>query len=235
MSMSSIRSTALGRIFLGLVVFYFPTQSMAIAGFQPLLQPAIGLDYLYQHQRGNEDWKRVFPHNYHDVQLYLANRFHYNFGIELGYYHHLKASRHEETLGLFWGQSAGGDTAISVDMRNKGFILDLQAYLDLDPQFKLMGFAGLETRKTVFAFRSESGTTLATALAEIRPKNRLLYRLGVGVVYEERHYGIRGRVSWNSAYRMKFNLDSLQTNYALTDPKLFTNGVELSIGIFYKL
>ena len=201
--------------------------------FRPEFKPYIGAQYRFQHTKGEGDWTSLIPQSFHSGALIVGNRFHHNWGVEIGYYQQLKTSEHVDYSNIFFGTNAGGVTVSTATVKRRGFLLDFLGYLPLDPQFSGVGSVGVMSAKHDFSIKSTNGTNLATGFNSVTGKNAMFPRLGIGGEFIEKFYGVRGMVHWENTARLKINIDSM-SGFPNTPDKPYKNGLSASLTVFYK-
>lgn len=204
--------------------------------FQALqFKPYIGWEYQYEHIKGNATWGEFMPANLQSQAIFVGTKYHPNFGLEISYYHTLKKSQGSSYISAFMGTpDPSGDTLVIGQMRNEGFSFDWDVYFPLDPKFNIMAIVGIVTYQPNIQVYASGGTNLAAILSSVTPKNATMLRLGLGMEYEERHWGMRARVLWDQTQTMTVNVNnSSALQYGVqNDP--FKQAFVFTAGIFYK-
>ncbi len=136
-----------------LAAFTFPAQAQEVN-----FNPYVGFDL----QRSTYDYNNsydiggglalngntILEDSFNGLNIHVGNRFHKNFGAELGYFR-----TKEESKSIAAGATVGPGTvatgAFSTDVKVQGFTLDGLGYLPLDEkeQFELIGTAGVSWSK----------------------------------------------------------------------------------------
>lgn len=196
--------------------------------------PYIGWEYQYQHIKGNGPYSQFMPANFQNQAIFLGNKYHKNFGIEIGYYHTLKKSQGSAELTQFWGIPANGSTFVMGQMRNQGFSFEWDVYYPLDKYFNLMGIIGIVTMHPNLEIYTSPNTNLATALRTVYGKNKTILRLGIGGDYEEKHWGARGRIFWDKTQNLYVNVDNVGNVFTTITPEAFKQACTFTVGIYYK-
>jgi hypothetical protein len=207
-------------------------QATIFQGLQ--FKPYVGWEYQYQHIKGNETWSEFMPANFSSQAFLLGTRYHPNFGLEVSYYHTFRKAQSSAYISSFNGTVDPSGTTLAVgQMRNEGFSFDWDLYFPLDPKFNFMGTIALVTYHPNMVIYTSGGTNLAAILGSVTPKNQVALRLGVGLEYEERHWGARARVLWDQTQTIYVNLNnSNAATYGVqNDP--FKQAVTVTGGIFY--
>jgi len=197
--------------------------------------PYIGVEYQYEHIKGNLDWSRILPANFQNGAIFLGNKYHKNFGIELGYYQRLRRSRNVSAMSSFDGVAASATAESTATMKMKGFSFEWDVYLPLDANFNFMIISSLVTVHPEISITNTGGSSnLATALTNVKGRNRTILRFGVGAEYFEQSWGARGRVLWDHTHHLHIDVNNAVGTFpALTD-KAFKQAITVTAGVFYK-
>ncbi len=196
--------------------------------------PYIGWEYQYSHIKGNGPYTQFMPANFQNQAIFLGNKYHKNFGIEIGYYHTLKKSQDSDNLSSFGGIQANGATVVIGQMRNQGFSFEWDVYYPLDPFFNLMGIIGLVTMHPNIEIQTSPNTNLAQALRTVYGKNKTILRLGIGGDYEQKHWGARGRIFWDQTQSLYVNTDNVGAVFTTITPEAFKQTCTFTFGVYYK-
>lgn len=199
--------------------------------------PYMGAEYSYTHIKLTPGWTQILPSNFTNWGIFVGNRYHKNFGIELGYYHTIK--KHQQSsflLGFGTPQPGGGPgtTLVVGSMRNQGFIFEWDAFYQLDPNFEVLALIALVTTHPNVQFTASGNTGLDEALMTVTGSNKPILRLGVGYEYREKRWGARGKVCWDGTQTMKLNVSYVGNNYTYLTPNAFKQAITVSVGVFYR-
>lgn len=221
---------------LGLVLLVCTSQASAstksiMQGLQ--FKPYFGWEYLYEHIKGNGTWGEFMPANLNSQEFFVGNRYHKNFGIEIGYYHTLKKTQSSAYVSSFMGVPTNGNPIIIGQMRNEGFSFDWDIYIPLDPKFNIMGIIGLVTYHPDIQIFVNDSSALSTALSQVTGRNTTLLRLGVGLEYEEKHWGARTRVMWDQTQKLYVNVYGANSAASGVTKDAFKQACIFTAGIFY--
>jgi len=198
--------------------------------------PYIGMEYQYQHIKANRDWTKVMPASFQNGAIFLGNKYHKHFGIELGYYQNYKKSYRLRSVNSFDGVVADAPNAeVTTRLRLKGFSLEWDVYWPLDPNFNLIFISSLVTVHPDITIQSTgSGSDLATALTKVKGRNRTILRLGLGTEYVEKHWGARGRVLWDHTQHLHLEVNDAQAAYQSLTAKVFKQAITVTVGLFFR-
>jgi hypothetical protein len=222
----------LGLIFLILGLVTMPVQAKPLGDFLQL-NPYFGAEFQYQHLKGNHIWSDFMPADIPSWAIFFGNKYHKNFGIELGFYHTLKKSESSAVLTSFDGVPASGETTVHGQIRNKGFSIDWNIYYPMDPKFNIMLILGFVTNHPTIQVITDGTTDLGIALNSVHGRNKTLFRPGVGAEYFEKNWGLRGRIFAVPTQKLTVNVDNVgQTFYTITS-KAFKQSVVVACGVFY--
>lgn len=198
------------------------------------LDPYIGIEYQYEHIKGNSVWTEFMPANLQDGAVFLGNKYHKNFGIEIGYYHHLKKSQGSAIMDSFGSVPANGDTLVVAQMYTKGFSIEWDVYYPWDPNFNVFGLIGLVSIHPSINITTSGGTNLATALRTVKGNNRTVLRLGCGAEYVEKNWGARGKILWDHTQTLYVNVSRVGNTFTSITPDAFKQAVLATVGVFYR-
>jgi len=197
--------------------------------------PYIGAEFQYQHIKANTDWRKFLPANFNNSAVFVGNKYHENFGFEIGYFHTLKKAVSSANISQFNGAAANGSTIVIAEMRNKGFSLEWDVYYPIDAQFNVMASFGFVTMHPNLEINATSSTNLGSALNKVKGRNKTIFRPGIGVEYLEKNWGARGRLLWDDTQKLYLNTDRVGATFfnALT-PKAFKQTMTFTFGVFYR-
>jgi len=197
-------------------------------------RPYVGVDYMYQHIKGNEDWRFILPANLNNIAFFAGTKYKRNFGVELGYFYYLKTSQGNATLSSFNGQAASGPTTVVGRLKTKGVSAEVSAHCFLDPKFNVFGLIGLVHVNPEIEFRTDQTTDLAAALQSVRTRNRTLLRVGGGAEYMEEHWGCRLKLIMDDTQHLKLDTNAAQTVFSSMRPQAFKQSFVVTAGVFYR-
>ena len=141
------------------------------------------------------DGEDFFADNFDGLNIHVGNRFHKNFGMELGYFRTKEESQSFDISAL---TATPGDVA-NTKVRLQGFTLDGMGYLPLDKEekFELIGTAGVSWTKADIKF---SGIVLGVPVALSDDSSEFGFRAGGGAQFNfTNNVGVRGLARYQSA------------------------------------
>jgi hypothetical protein len=197
--------------------------------------PYIGVEYQYQHIKGTSpDWSRFMPSNFSNKGFFLGNKYHENFGIEIGYYHSLKKSQSSTLATKFGGVTASGTTLVIAQMRNKGFSIDWDIYYPLDSKFNIMAIVGFVTMHPKVEIYTAGSTNLGAALRTVSGRNKAIFRLGAGAELVEKNWGARMKFLWDDTQKLYLNVDQVGKFFPSITKYAFKQAITATFGLFYR-
>lgn len=200
-------------------------------------KPYIGIEYQYQHIKGNTTWTQFMPANMQYDGIFLGNKYHENFGIEIAYYHSIKKSQGSAFLDQFGNVPANGDTLILAQMQNKGFSVEWDIYYNLDKlldkEFNVMALIGLVTMHPTINIYSNSGTNLSTAITTVHGKNATIFRLGAGAEFIQKNWGCRAKILWDHTEQLYVDNSNVGPTFTSITERAFKQAVGVTVGVFY--
>lgn len=200
------------------------------------MDPYFGVEFQWHWAKGNKDWDNFLPQDYNQYGIFLGNKYHPNFGFELGYYKTFSAAGKYNATTHFNGQPSNGLTETHFNIKRSGFTLDFDIYKEFDKEFNgylIIGLATVHTQVDI-AILDQIATDLGTSLKTITGKNRAVFRLGLGVEYIQERWGARARLVWEANSNERFNVDNVASNFTITD-KPYINGTTFNVGIFVRM
>ena len=215
------------RTFILLCLVVCPLQAKTLFGSLEL-NPYLGVEYQYQHSARAKIWRKFMPADFNVTSVFFGNKYHKNFGIELGYYHTLKKSQNSATFA----DGLGHNVTVFGQMRNKGFSFDWNIYYPLDVNFNLMGIFGLATYHPMIQVVSDR-TALGQAFSRISGRNKTIFRPGVGVEYFNKCWGARARILAPFTQELYVNVDKYGKQIVNLDKKAFKQTFLFTVGVFY--
>lgn len=198
------------------------------------MDPYLGIEYQYEHIKGNGDWNDVLPANFQNGAIFIGNKYHPNFGIEVGYFHFLKKSQAQNTLSKFNGAEQPSDTSLLAQMKVKGFSVDWNIYVPLDPNFNVFALIGVVAMHPRVQIYSDNTTDLANGMKLVKGRNKTIMRMGVGAEYVESWWGARARLIWDQTQRMQLNVTDAQVQFGPIFPYAFKQSMVVTVGLFYR-
>lgn len=195
--------------------------------------PYVGVDYQYLYVATDQNWGRVLPKNYNNFALFVGNKYHEHFGIELGFYHTIGAITKNANMTSFNGLNASGPTSAVSKVKNKGFSAEWNVYFGLKPNLEIFSILGFVTLHSELTISSNSGTDLANALVRVRGRNKTFLRLGLGSKYAFKNWGMRAKLVWDDKQNLYLNTNNAQNIFATIDRKAYKQGVGLILGMYY--
>ena len=196
-------------------------------------KPFLGIEYQYEHIKSHGAYHLLLSSNFQYGNLFLGAKVHKNFGIELGYYRSLKTSQNQFQFTDWGGSEVSGLTSSISRTSFKGFSADANIYYALDPYFNVFAVLGLATMQESLTVSGTGSTDLAPALSLLSGRNNTVPRLGMGVEYIEKHWGMRSRILWVYTQSVKLNVDAAQTAYPPIYAHAYLQAVLATVGIFY--
>jgi hypothetical protein len=196
-------------------------------------EPYVGLEYKYQIMKGKDDWSKVLPKNFHNLGIFVGDRFMKNVGVELGYERSLRKTKDASfaVTDTFFGGNPGAATTTSAKVRLSSFHLDLMGYMPLgDDDFELIGTIGLASAKP----KVDISNNPTTGFETVSGKRKTLPRIGFGAQYQEEGsmFGVRGLVRWEGTSRLRANLGTLTNTFPNASTKIYKSGVSLAVAGF---
>lgn len=197
-------------------------------------KPYVGLEYQYTHIKPTFAYHSLLSANYQFGNIFLGTRVGKYFGAEIGYYQSLKNSQEQNDVFGFNEQLADALTGVGSNTKFKGFSIDLSLYKQLDPNFFVCGIVGLVTMHPTFNVFSNNNNALSNALKLVKAKNATVPRLGFGVDYEEKHWGMRSRIFWMYTQNMKMNVSAAQALFPAIPAEAWLQAVQATVGLYYR-
>lgn len=196
-------------------------------------KPFLGLEYQYEHIKARGAYHLLLPANFQYGNLFVGAKVHKNFGMELGYYRSLKTSQNQFQFYDWGGSEVSGLTASIARTSFKGFSFDANIYYALDPYFNVFAVLGVATMQETLTASGTGSSDLAPALSLLSGRTSTVPRLGMGVEYIEKHWGMRGRLLWAYTQNIKLDVSDAQVVYPPLYSKAYLQAIMATVGFFY--
>ena len=198
--------------------------------------PYLGVDYKIRYTEGADYWKKIIPTNkiYQNISLFSGFNLHKHLSTEVGYSTSLKISKYTDiSNGSMWG----GDVAPNnynqdVQLRYKSWHMDLNIICPNEKTLALLAIFGAAYTKPNVAFESNLGNL--NLITSVYGKTRLVPRVGAGIQFSNKVFGIRSKIMWENTARLKFDVATLNTIFPKVTDQPFKSSYSWSLGIFFK-
>ncbi|HSX20684.1 MAG TPA: hypothetical protein VLG38_06155 [Gammaproteobacteria bacterium] len=199
-------------------------------------QPYLGLEYQYEHIKPALNYQNILSADAQTGNFFVGTKVNCRFGVEIGYYRSLKTAQQQFNPFGFALQPDVAQSSLYTRTSFKGFSIDIAGYVPLDPDFNVSAIAGFVTMHPTMTFGAldVSASKLAQAFVLIKPKNRTVPRLGIGLELLKKHWGLRSRIFWVYTQDMKLNVKAAQAIFPAITPNPYLQAVQVTAGLFYR-
>jgi hypothetical protein len=202
-----------------------------------VFKPYLGIEYQYEHIKAANDYHLLLPANYQSANLFLGTRINKYIGLEIGAYRSLKNNQMQSAVPGFNNQESSTSaetTAIGANNQFNGFSFDFDLYYELDPKFFIYADLGVVTMHPDLTVFASNNSDLGLALPLITGRNAVVPRLGFGLEYLEKHWGMRTRLFWVYTQYMDVNANAARALYPSISNYAWLQAVQSTVGIFYR-
>lgn len=208
------------------------------ADFNWVANPYVGLEYKLSLTQGKDYWKKMLPTNKvnHSGSVFAGLKFHDCLAGEIGFTQSNKRSTTSEVSGItmFGGAAAPANTKQIAKLSYRSWNFDLNGQCPSGDSFAFLGTIGLASTKPKVQFVNQ-GVTTNNSIETITGKGKIIPRLGVGVQYTQGMFGVRSRVMWEGASRLRVNKASYTAGAgAEVTEKPFKSSYSWTLGAFVR-
>lgn len=200
-------------------------------------QPRVGMQYEFSNYSSNASWGEFLPKKFNHYGVSFGAKVHNLLGFDLTYM--FSAEKKNKTSlaagSTFLGAAVGGASVgytNSVKMNYVG--VDINGYIPFNDNLSLFIAPGVSIGTPKLTLTADTPSNMATAIAQLQGKMKMVPRVTVGLEYVESDVGVKTFLRWINASKMK--LGQVNTNVLNDDAERpFKDSMSLGINVYIRV